>query len=99
MQTTLKEEGITSVQAKRMVGGGWSKLINEFYRRKSEGCIVFGVKEKYGTLRIDYYGTDDSDLEIEIMEKSSKVCEVCGELGETRTDRGWYKTLCDKHNL
>lgn len=98
MQTTQEiERGITRTRARRMVGKGWSKLINEFYRRKSKDCIVSDVKEKYGTLRIYHYGADDSDLEIEIMERSSLVCEVCGEPGETRLDLGWHKTLCNKH--
>ena len=98
MQTTLKEEGITRVQAKRMVGGGWSKLINEFYRRKSEGCIVSDVKEKYGTLRIYQSGAEeDLDLELEIMKRSSKVCEKCGAKGKLRDDLSWILTLCDEH--
>ena len=102
MKTATENEfkGITRPHAKRMVGKGWSGLVNEFYRRKSKDCIIFDVKEKYGTLRIYQYGTDaDLDLEIEIMERSSGVCEVCGEPGETRADRGWLKTLCNNHNI
>lgn len=64
-------------------------------------CIF---KEKFGQLRDqgDFYG-DDRSLYIaefykigEILDKSSNICEKCGEHGSLRQG-GWVKTLCDKH--
>lgn len=60
---------------------------------------VLQVKEKFGELRIYIdSGTDDMyDILDEIERLSLEICEVCGEPGELRTDRSWFKTLCDKH--
>ena len=55
---------------------------------------VFSVKEKFGGLRIDGIGT--SDLEIELEERSQKICEECGQTGEIR-DLNWIRTLCTAH--
>lgn len=58
------------------------------------------VKEKFGELRIYIdSGTDTMyDILDEAERKSLEICEVCGEAGELRTDRSWFKTLCEKHN-
>lgn len=83
-------------QAKRGVGGGWSKLIEELYERKPEGCIITHVKEKYGGLRIEAVGETTEEfwsLERELEEKSEHICEFCGDPGEIR-DMPWILTLC-----
>ena len=84
---------ITREQAKRCVGKGWSGLIDYFYDNVKPEAIVSDVKEKYGSLRINAYG-DDTNLEMEVLEKSELVCEFCGEEGELR-DLPWIKTLCN----
>ena len=77
---------MTREEAKRCVGPGWAKLIDELFDRMPEGAEVFSIKEKFGGLRIDGIGTDD--LEIELEERSHKICEECGEPGELR-DLSW----------
>lgn len=68
-------------------------------------CIF---KEKFGELRDqgDFYGKDHkkylseyTKLSLDLMEKSSKVCEICGKDGRLRTaKRGWWiKCLCEDH--
>lgn len=66
-------------------------------------CCIF--KEKFGELvdQGDFYG-DDCNLYREqlkkigeILNKSTKTCEKCGEVGVLRTS-DWWKTVCDEHN-
>lgn len=81
-------------QAKRMVGTGWHPLIEELFARKGEGDVDY-VKQKYGTLRIE--GNVDADLQIELLDRSEKICEECGETGTPiSTKTGWIYTLCGK---
>jgi hypothetical protein len=85
-------------EAKRSVGQGWHGLIDEFY----DNCpiaVVTQVKEKYGSLCIYHdIGTEYSlDLELDIRERSSLMCEECGGPCESRNIRGWIWTLCDEH--
>ena len=62
--------------------------------------MVTDMKEKYGTLRF-YIGSGVDEI-FDIIEKyeemSDSICEVCGEEGSLRYDKGWYTTLCNKHN-
>lgn len=60
--------------------------------------IATQVKEKYGTLRFYYTGSDDYiDGVVAMAEYMSGVtCETCGAPGEIRED-GWIRTLCDEH--
>jgi hypothetical protein len=83
-------------QAKHCVGPGWSGLVDELYDKKGDTEITY-LKEKYGTFRIEANNCTDSffDLECELSEKSSHICESCGEPGELQTDIPWYKTMCD----
>lgn len=56
------------------------------------------IKEKFGGLRL-YCGitTNAIDAIISQAEKDSfTICQVCGNSGELRCNRGWYATLCDK---
>ena len=86
--------------AKRMVGPGWSNLIDEAFDKleKFPDAYISTIKEKYGTLRIYVYGVDEATLDFidEIEERSGTICEVCGEPGELR-DGGWIVCRCDKH--
>lgn len=60
--------------------------------------IATQVKEKYGTLRFYYTGSDNYiDGVVAMAEYMSGVtCETCGAPGEIRED-GWIRTLCDEH--
>lgn len=95
--------GISREQARKMVGQGWSDLINIAYNalehQDYERVHITDVKEKYGTLRIYIHGADTDLYQFisDIEEASSKICEECGQQGKLRTTLSWYKTLCDKH--
>jgi hypothetical protein len=92
------EKGVSRESAKRQVGPGWHGLIDEFYDAFPDG-LVQQVKEKYGSLRLYPYSDCDesTDKEVEIMERSEKMCEECGKPCESREIRGWVWTLCDEH--
>lgn len=79
-------------------------------KAKSNGHDIhyrtFIFKEKFGEIRDqgDFYG-DDRSLYIQefykigdILYESILICEKCGDIGSLRTDSGWYKTRCDKHD-
>lgn len=87
--------GITLDEAQSMVGIGWGGILTEFYSKLPPEAYINTVKEKYGVLNI-YGGGYSVDLEIEAMEKSSKICEICGDGGELR-ELPWVLTLCDNH--
>jgi hypothetical protein len=46
-------------------------------------------------------GADRSDAIREVVDRaeaaSMETCAICAEPGELRTDRGWIRTLCDRH--
>lgn len=83
---------------KYSVGKGWWVHIDEIIPKLE----ALGVKkiypyQKYGTLRIDVdYETPEITEIIEKLEdKSSVICEECGEPGKERTIDDWISTLCD----
>ena len=78
-----------------MVGPGWGKIIDNFYRKIPPEAWVYSMKEKFGALRIDGYNIP-WEIEEEAMTASEKICELCGDNGETR-DLSWISTLCDNH--
>ena len=62
--------------------------------------VVFEqVKEKFGRLTIYYRGGDEFINGVIRMAEnmSACTCEVCGNPGYA-TQKGWIKTLCDKHH-
>lgn len=83
---------------KMCVGKGWGTLIERLHKLCDENDIVVAqVKEKFGGLRF-YIGGASMEIhnEIEKVENESyKICESCGEPGETKGN-GWIKTLCDE---
>lgn len=88
-------------ELKRLVGPGWSDLVEQaFAFCKGRGIVITDLKEKYGTMRIytDYY---DGDVEavLELIDwKSAHTCEKCGRPGKPR-QTGWIKTLCFQHYI
>jgi hypothetical protein len=80
------------------VGRGWWALLDEYIPR----IEALGAKldtspyEKYGTLRVSACPySDDIDMLIdELEDKSSKICERCGDAGGEVVKNGWTKTLC-----
>ena len=89
---------ITLENAKRCVGPGWSKLIEEIWEKLPEDTYISQIKEKYGGLRF-YTGGISRELSDYILskeEESYTICEMCGELGEIRK-LPWIQTLCETH--
>ena len=90
---------ISRRDAKKMVGKGWSKILDRLYDVKPRSVYVMQVKEKFGGLRF-YVGTASEEFYDAIRsaeQESYKICEICGEPGKLREDLGWILTLCDKH--
>ena len=70
---------------------------------QGDGCIqvtLDQVKEKFGTLCINYSGGDDYIRGLVSMAQamSGSTCEVCGNAGKFR-GKSWFYTSCDEHNL
>lgn len=91
-------------------GDGWYDLIdslcftiqnhidNQFKNNKPITQVVADqVKEKFGELRFYYSGGDDYiDGVIDLAENMSiRICEICGNIGNLKSNNGWYKTKCD----
>ena len=82
---------------------GWFDLIADLSTKVSEqfpDVKFFVVKEKFGALRVSntcpMNQPDQFDELIADAETRSVVtCEVCGAVGVLRTNRSWWRTLCD----
>lgn len=94
----MDNNGVSRESAKRQVGEGWHPLIDEFYDAFPD-VYMTQVKEKYGRLCLYHAGGSDesTDKEIELMNRSEKMCEWCGKPTESRTINGWVWTLCNEH--
>jgi len=64
-----------------------------------EQVVFEQVKEKFGFLNIYHRGGDDYTNGVLRMaeEVSRHTCEECGDIGYA-SDKGWIRTLCDKHH-
>lgn len=82
------------------IHAGWYPLVIELIKELDQlgwDRRVSCIKEKYASLK--FYTDHKYDGLIEEYEsKSRRICEICGERGETRY-RGWEQTLCRKHHL
>jgi hypothetical protein len=81
-----------------MVGSGWDHIVAAVTRcLDSEQSEVRGLKEKYGTLRMDIRPNTTYTIALEdLAEEISEVtCESCGNRGTMRNVRGWYKVRCE----
>lgn len=90
-------------EARTVVGPGWWPIVEKYLPQMvalaPEGEIY--IKEKYGVLRMDVYGSvldraAIDTLEMKALTESETTCEECGAPGTIRTDRFWRKTLCDR---
>ena len=90
------------------VGDGWRPLVVELLDKiqkivdnnpEYSELRVLQIKEKYASLRVylNYYFEEIEKLIDEYEEKSTHICEVCGEVGEAYDINHWYIVLCDKH--
>ena len=93
-------KSISRRDAKKMVGKGWSKILDKLYDVKPRSVYVMQVKEKFGGLRFYVGGASREFFDaIDAAEKESYLtCEICGEPGKLRQDLGWLLTLCEKHH-
>ncbi|NBX82084.1 hypothetical protein EBQ90_03230 [bacterium] len=76
---------------------GWYGIIRSFCWIAKDSDIVFTqIKEKYGGLRLYYFGGDDRIAGACRMaeEMSYKTCEVCGCPGAP-SKGGWIMTRCE----
>ena len=77
---------------------GIDKVLKNCTPEFLKGFYVQQVKEKYATLRFytSYVNKEIYDLIAETENKSSEICEICGDTGKICVRNLWYKTLCDK---
>ena len=88
---------------KYSVAPDWWRILDKYVPKILEldpDCDL-SIKEKYALLRIDVYSDKinakiSSLLEGAAEAESSEICEKCGQVGDRRNVRGWYKTLCDR---
>ena len=89
-------------------GNGWYDLIYTLcsqitnhlkWNKKDDKVQVVQVKEKFGGLRFYTNGVSDEIRGMIRMAEamSYKICDVCGNKGENRNNRGWYETTCEEH--
>lgn len=86
--------------AKRCIASGWHGLIDELFNLQSrENFTVVQVKEKFGNLCIyaNNVGHEAEKMITEIENRSSRICEICGEKGQKISRGGWLKTRCKDH--
>ena len=86
-------------------GDGWYDILDHLcgaikeHTYDSDEVTVDQVKEKFGRLRFYLSREDDVMHGMVSMAEymSGRICETCGERGETRGG-SWMVTLCDKHH-
>ena len=106
----ISKKSISKEDALTCVGDGWASLVSRFYDKAealSLPICVTQVKEKFGTLRLDWvaegknvqysnpeYTSLDKALNLLALE-SGHICESCGADGKMVKHKGWIKTCCD----
>jgi hypothetical protein len=79
------------------IGNGWYDLVDELFEKlsKFDGVVLAQVKEKFGvlTVYVDNGSEEVWDLLHEYSNKSSKICETCGNPGKIKGG-GWLRAVC-----
>ena len=82
-------------------GDGWYAIIDALsatIAQLSPDCRAVQVKEKFGTLRYYYIGSNDIAVDAAVQmaeEMSARTCEECGSTKDAETrGEGWLRTLC-----
>lgn len=83
-----------------MVGDGWVPLLDRMMEDLAKvGPIgpIAQIKEKFGGLRFYVFNASEAHYEILLAaeRESYNVCERCGAPGKLRSERRWWKTLCE----
>ncbi len=91
-------------------GDGWFEILYDFLEKIEKelskctsffvkSFTIFQIKEKFGGLRIGCSVHNPFIIKLiqDVENKSYITCEVCGNIGEIRTDLNWIRTLCTKH--
>ncbi len=88
-------------------GDGWFNLIDTLcsqlqFETDYHGApqiVAKQVKEKFGGLRFYVDRADKKQLEMIQMaqSRSFKICETCGNPGETVVDHSYHCTVCTEH--
>lgn len=87
---------------RKSVGPGWQAIIEKCHkvlRESSPDYKPIQIKEKFGGLR--YYvqgvefGTPAYNPITEAEETAEATCEECGQPGENKSVKGWWRTLCE----
>jgi hypothetical protein len=87
------------------IGEGWQQLVIDMCAAIDaalpngmvEGFHIESIKEKHARLSVSYSGTytpEVANIVDAIEDRSTTVCEECGETGRQRTD-SWMRCLCD----
>ena len=97
------------------IGDGWVEIVERFLnrvatllRRSNEAAFrIVDVKEKYGTIRVEWFAAVDLDessaierFELLAELRSECTCDECGAFGKLRSTSktgGWLATRCDAH--
>ena len=84
-------------------GSGWYTLldaVSELLTKHSDQVSADQVKEKFGTLRFYHSPVDryTSGVEVAAGQLSSIICDECGALARTKSDKGWLFTRCVQHS-
>lgn len=83
------------------IGNGWLAIVRNLILDIIEmgwDKRIFQVKEKFGGLEFYVNRVPNGVLDRidETRKLSHSICETCGKSGKLRTDRYWFKTLCDE---
>ena len=84
---------------------GWWKMLDcelkEFYDIDPQ-LTKLSVKEKFGRADVFCYTETETRWDLLAMheeilsKKSQETCELCGEYGKPRNERGWIQCRCDR---
>jgi hypothetical protein len=93
-------------------GPGWSRLLKRLFndlgqilRPKGDRITIRQLKEKFGTLRVYWRGSVNTETDARIDDaillaafRSEVTCDVCGAPGQMRRNGfGYYHVACDTH--
>ena len=94
----------TREESKRWIektcGKGWLILVDEVYDKLPTHLSITQAYQKWGILMFDI-NKEDQDFETflqSIEDKSSEICEICGESGGEVTVDNWIHTRCKAHS-